>query len=177
MGLNHRDEHLTHEIYWESLAKAAPSEVCERTGAVYSQDRGGYFLSVINHKYLILPGEKRMYCMRGDRCEEEDLRDYFFFCHLFPYSTQTFMSRIRVSIIFDCTTGPWSSKKSLSESLNCCAFSSSMTNPQASSIRALFLACATSRCSFPQSAARSVNNVNMASPRMGNCFMALCIHL
>ena len=78
MGLNHRDEHLTHEIYWESLAKADPSEVCERTGAVYSQDRGGYFLSVINHKYLILPGEKRMYCMRGDRCEEEDLRDYFF---------------------------------------------------------------------------------------------------
>ena len=78
MGFNHRDEHSTHEIYWESLAKADPGEVCHRTGAAYNADRKGYFLPVVNRKYLILPGEKRMYCLRGDLCEEEDLRDYFF---------------------------------------------------------------------------------------------------
>jgi hypothetical protein len=78
MSLNHRDEQATHEIYWESLVKAVPSEVCQRTGATYSQDRKGYFLPVLNRKYLILPAEKRMWCMRGDLCEEEKLRDYFF---------------------------------------------------------------------------------------------------
>ena len=78
MGLNHRDDRVTHEIYWESLVKAEPNEVCRRTGASYSQDRKGYFLPILNQKYLILPGEKRMLCMRGDLCEEEFLRDYFF---------------------------------------------------------------------------------------------------
>ncbi len=78
MGLNHRDAHSTHEIYWESLVKSIPSEVCYRTGATYHPDRKGYSLPVINQKYLILPAEKRIYCQRGDRCEEEDLRDYFF---------------------------------------------------------------------------------------------------
>ena len=78
MGLNHTDELATHEIYWESLVKAEPNDVCRRTGASYSQDRKGYLLSILNQKYLILPGEKRMLCMRGDLCEEESLRDYFF---------------------------------------------------------------------------------------------------
>jgi len=78
MGFNHRDEHSTHEIYWDSLVKASPSEVCRRTGAIYNPDRKGYLLPVTNQKYLILPEEKRIYCLRGDLCEEEDLRDYFF---------------------------------------------------------------------------------------------------
>jgi hypothetical protein len=33
---------------------------------------------VINRRYLVLPEEKRIYCTRGDLCEEEDLRDYFY---------------------------------------------------------------------------------------------------
>jgi len=78
MGLNHKDERVAHEIYWESLVKAEPNEVCHRTGASYSQDRKGYLLPVLNQKYLILPGEKRILGMRGDLCEEEALRDYFF---------------------------------------------------------------------------------------------------
>jgi len=78
MGFNHRDEHSTHEIYWDSLVKANPSEVCRRTGAIYNPERRGYLLPVTNQKYLILPEEKRIYCLRGDLCEEEDLRDYFF---------------------------------------------------------------------------------------------------
>jgi len=78
MGLNHKDERATHEIYWESLVKAEPGELCRRTGASYSQDRKGYLLPVLNQKYLILPGEKRILGMRGDLCEEEALRDYFF---------------------------------------------------------------------------------------------------
>ena len=78
MGFNHRDEHSTHEVYWDDLVKAVPGEVCQRTGAVYNQDRKGYLLPVINQQYLVLPEERRIFCMRGDLCAEEDLRDYFF---------------------------------------------------------------------------------------------------
>ena len=78
MSLDHRDEQATHEIYWESLVQAVPSEVCQRTGATYSLERKGYLLPVLNRKYLILPAEKRMYCLRGDLYEEEKLRDFFF---------------------------------------------------------------------------------------------------
>jgi hypothetical protein len=78
MSLDHKDEQATHEIYWESLAKAGPNAVCHRSGATYSEERRGYFLPVLNQKYLILPEEKKIYCMKGDFCEEETLRDYFY---------------------------------------------------------------------------------------------------
>ena len=39
MSYDHKDEQATHEIYWESLAKATPNEVCTRTGATYSEER------------------------------------------------------------------------------------------------------------------------------------------
>ena len=78
MSNDHKDERATHEIYWESLSKANPNEVCTRTGVGYSEERKGYFLPVLNQKYLILPGEKKIFCMRGDFCEEETLRDYFY---------------------------------------------------------------------------------------------------
>ena len=65
-------------MYWERLAKAEPSEVCQRTDATYSLERKGYLLPILNQKYLILPGEQKIFCMRGDFCEEENLRDYFY---------------------------------------------------------------------------------------------------
>lgn len=78
MTRDQKDERSTHEMYWERLAKAEPNEVCKRTEATYSLDRKGYFLTILNQKYLILPGEQKIFCMRGDFCEEENLRDYFY---------------------------------------------------------------------------------------------------
>jgi hypothetical protein len=78
MSNNQKDERATHALYWEELAKAEPNGVCHRTGAVYSEEKKGYFLPLLNQKYLILPGEQKIYCMRGDFCEEEKLRDYFY---------------------------------------------------------------------------------------------------
>jgi len=78
MSNNQKDERATHALYWEKLAKAEPNEVCRRTGATYSLERKGYFLPVLNQKYLIVPGEQKIFCMRGDFCEEEELRDYFY---------------------------------------------------------------------------------------------------
>ena len=78
MGNDRKDEWGTHEIYWKSLEGAAPGEVSRRTGGTYSEERKGYLLPVLNQKYLVLPGEKKILCMRGDFCEEETLRDYFY---------------------------------------------------------------------------------------------------
>jgi len=78
MSKDQRDERTTHALYWERLAKANPNEVCHRTGAIYNPERKGYFLAVLNQRYLILPEEQKFFCMRGDFCEEENLRDYFF---------------------------------------------------------------------------------------------------
>ena len=78
MSNNQKDEKATHALYWEELAKAEPAGVCHRTGATYSEEKKGYFLPLLNQRYLILPGEQKIYCMRGDFCEEEKLRDYFY---------------------------------------------------------------------------------------------------
>ncbi len=78
MGDDRKDKWVTHQAYWESLAAAAPAEVSRRTGGIYSEEKKGYLLPVLNQKYLIIPAEKKILCMRGDFCEEETLRDYFY---------------------------------------------------------------------------------------------------
>ncbi len=78
MSNNQKDERATHVLYWERLAKEEAGAVCQRTGATYSLERKGYFLPILNQKYLILPEEQKIFCMHGDFCEEEKLRDYFY---------------------------------------------------------------------------------------------------
>jgi len=78
MSKDQKDERTTHTLYWERLAKANPNEVCHRTGAIYNLEHKGYFLTILNQRYLILPEEQKIFCMRGDFCEEENLRDYFY---------------------------------------------------------------------------------------------------
>jgi len=78
MSNNQKDERGTHTLYWEDLRQKNPGEVCRRTGATYSLERKGYILPVLNQRYLILPDEQKIFCLRGDLCEEEKLRDYFY---------------------------------------------------------------------------------------------------
>jgi hypothetical protein len=78
MSNNQKDERATHVLYWDKLAKEEAGAVCHRTGATYSLERKGYFLPILNQKYLILPEEQKIFCMRGDSCEEENLRAYFY---------------------------------------------------------------------------------------------------
>jgi len=78
MSDNQKDAQATHALYWEKLAKAEPGEVCRRTMAAYSRERKGYILPMLNQKHLILPVEQKILCLRGDVCEEEELRDYFY---------------------------------------------------------------------------------------------------
>jgi len=78
MSNNEKDSRTTHALYWERLAKADPGEVCARTEAVYNPERKGFVLPILNQKYMVVPGEKKIFCMRGDSCEEEKYRDFFF---------------------------------------------------------------------------------------------------
>jgi hypothetical protein len=82
MSTDHQDDQRTHEIYWEHLAQKDPAEVCRRTEASYNDERKGYWLPFLNQKYLVLPRERKMLCARGDFCEEQSLRDYFFLAAL-----------------------------------------------------------------------------------------------
>lgn len=78
MANNQKDERITHELYWEELKQRNPPDICRRTEAVYSPDKGGYILPFLNQKYLILPGEQKILCLRGNLGEEIELRDYFY---------------------------------------------------------------------------------------------------
>jgi len=78
MEKKQKDEHSTHTLYWEKLAQADPQEVCKRTQALFSEEQKGYILPVLNLKYLIVPGERKIFCLRDDLCVEEKYRDYFF---------------------------------------------------------------------------------------------------
>lgn len=78
MSDNQKDERPTHELYWEELRQKDPGDVCQRTEATFSHDKQGYILPFLNQKYLILPGEQKILCFRGEHCEEVELRDYFY---------------------------------------------------------------------------------------------------
>ena len=78
VNTNHKDEKPTHAIYWEALGKSHPDEICQRTEALYDENRGGYVLPILNQRILILPEEQKILCRRGEAFEEEHFRDNFY---------------------------------------------------------------------------------------------------
>ncbi len=73
-----KDGRVTHALYWEKLAQSEPQEICMRAQATFSEEQKGYILPILHLKYLIVPGERKIFCLRGDLCVEEKYRDYFF---------------------------------------------------------------------------------------------------
>ncbi len=66
-------------FHWEKLSTLHPTDVCNRTEAIYHPSREGFLLPVYNLRYLILPKEKKILRMEwNDRPVEEALRPYFF---------------------------------------------------------------------------------------------------
>ena len=65
-------------LYWEKLSAAHPTEVCNRTEAIYNPGREGYVLPVYNLRYLILPGLRKILRLEpNDQGVEEDLSPSF----------------------------------------------------------------------------------------------------
>ncbi len=66
-------------FHWDKLSALHPTDVCNRTEAIYHPGREGFLLPVYNLRYLIVPKEKKILRMDwNDKLVEEALRPYFF---------------------------------------------------------------------------------------------------
>jgi len=74
--------------HWERLSKFHPTDVCNRTEALYHPAREGFLLAVYNLRYLILPKAKKILRVEwNDQTVEEDLH-YFFYLMVLFYLTE-----------------------------------------------------------------------------------------
>jgi hypothetical protein len=65
--------------HWNKLSELHPTDVCQRTEAIYHPAREGYVLPVYNLRYLILPKAKKILRMEwNDKPVEESPHPYFF---------------------------------------------------------------------------------------------------
>ena len=68
-----------HPFYWNKLSQLHPTDVCNRTEAIYHPAQEGFLLSVYNLRYLILPKEKKILRMEwDDKPIQEPLHPYFY---------------------------------------------------------------------------------------------------
>jgi hypothetical protein len=66
-------------FYWEKLSKLHPTDVCNRTEALYNPTWDGFVLPVYNLRYLILPKAKKILRMEwNDKTVEEELPPFFY---------------------------------------------------------------------------------------------------
>jgi hypothetical protein len=71
-------------FYWERLSLLHPTDVCNRTEAVYSPSHEGFVLPVYQGRYLILPKKKTILRMEwNDQPVEENLHPFFTLMVLF----------------------------------------------------------------------------------------------
>jgi hypothetical protein len=70
---------VTDSFHWDRLSTLHPTDVCNRTEAIYHPTREGFLLPVYNLRYLILPKEKKILRVeRNDKPVEETLHPYFY---------------------------------------------------------------------------------------------------
>jgi Domain of unknown function (DUF3786) len=68
----------TDSFHWEKLLSLHPTDVCNRTEALYHPGHEGYVLPVYNFRYLVLPKPRKILRMEpNDKAVEEDLRLFF----------------------------------------------------------------------------------------------------
>ena len=68
----------TDSFHWDKLSQLHPTDVCNRTEAIYHPAREGFLLPVYNLRTLILPKEKKILRMEwNDKPVEEELHPFF----------------------------------------------------------------------------------------------------
>lgn len=77
-----RDREEFYALYWKKLADLHPTEVCERTDAIYHYDKNGYFLPFLNQRYLVVPKERKIRRIRPDESLEDETlsTDFYLMC-------------------------------------------------------------------------------------------------
>lgn len=74
--------------YWEKLASLHPTEVCERTEAIYRYDKSGYLLPFLNQQYLLVPRERKILRIRPDENLESEALSMDFYLMSLVYLTE-----------------------------------------------------------------------------------------
>ena len=65
-------------FHWDRLLTLHPTDVCNRTEAIYHPGHGGFVLPVYNLRYLILPKAQKILRMDwNDKAVEEEIHPYF----------------------------------------------------------------------------------------------------
>ena len=65
-------------FHWEKLLALHPTDVCNRTEAIYHPGYEGFVLPVYNLRYLVLPKAQRILRMdRDDKTVEEEIHPFF----------------------------------------------------------------------------------------------------
>jgi hypothetical protein len=78
MGVETNQKAVIDPFRWDKLSELHPTDVCNRTEAIYQPAREGFLLPVYNLRYLILPKEKKILRMEwNDNPVEESLHPYF----------------------------------------------------------------------------------------------------
>ena len=66
-------------FHWNKLSQVHPTDVCNRTEAIYNPAREGFLLPVYNLRYLILPKEEKILRMEwNNKPVEETLHPQFY---------------------------------------------------------------------------------------------------
>jgi hypothetical protein len=90
--------------YWEKLSKLHPTDVCNRTEAIYNPAQEGFVLPVYNLRYLILPKTKRILRVESNDQPVDEELPAFFYLMVLAYLTEA--KEIK-------TTHTWISEKDL----------------------------------------------------------------
>lgn len=65
-------------FHWDRLSSLHPTDVCNRTEAIYNPSKEGFVLPVYHLRYMVLPREKKILRIRpDDRLEEEAMHPFF----------------------------------------------------------------------------------------------------
>ncbi len=75
-------------FYWEKLSQLHPTDVCNRTEALYNPAREGFLLPVYNLRYLVVPKSRKILRVEwNDQTVEEELH-HFFYLMVLVYLTE-----------------------------------------------------------------------------------------
>ena len=79
---------IIHSFHLEKLSALHPTDVCNRTEAIYNPAQEGFVLPVYNLRYLILPKTRKIMRMGwNDQTVEEELH-HFFYLMVLVYLTE-----------------------------------------------------------------------------------------
>ncbi len=68
-----------HPLYWEKLSQLHPTDVCNRTEALYNPTQEGFLLPVYNLRYLVVPKSRKILRVEwNEKTVEEDLHPFFY---------------------------------------------------------------------------------------------------